>query len=217
MFTGIVQGRCRVRLRRRAPNLLQIAVVMPEEMREGLVSGASVAINGVCLTVTGQEPEGVHFDLMADTLAQTTLGALRDGDEVNVERSARQGDEIGGHWVSGHVDGRARIVAQQREENLFRVRYRPPAELMKYLLRKGFVAINGCSLTIAGVDRAAGWFEVGYIPETLRVTTHGALEVEDEVNLEVDRQTQAIVATVERLLRDDPQWLAALAGDRPPA
>lgn len=202
MYTGIVQAGCAVIDIDRQPNLWRITVAIPESLRAGLTIGASVAADGVCLTVTGWEERGVHFDLMAETLRLTTLGELEVGALVNVERSARQGDEIGGHLLSGHIDGTAAIIAIERQANLHRVRYQPPARLMKYLLPKGFVALNGCSLTLAAVDREQGWFEVSFIPETLRVTNHGTLDVGQSVNLEVDRQTQAIVDTVERVLAE---------------
>lgn len=210
MYTGIVQAACEVTVKERRHHLVRIGVAIPVNLRERLMIGASVAADGVCLTVTGWDERQVDFDLMSETLALTTLGQLQDGQRVNIERSARQGDEIGGHLLSGHIDGTAAIIAVEAGPDLRRVRYQPPSHLMKYLLPKGFVALNGCSLTIAAVDREAGWFEVSFIPETLRVTTHSGLDVGDRVNLEVDRQTQAIVDTVENVLRDNPEWARQL-------
>lgn len=192
----------------RVAHRLRLAVALPGHLRNALAIGASVAVDGVCLTVTGWDDDAVHFDVVEETLQRTTLGQRVAGDRVNVERSVRQGDEIGGHLLSGHVDGVATLVAVTRQEDLQRVRYAPPAALMKYLLMKGFVALNGCSLTIAAVDPEAGWFEVAYIPETLRATNHGLLAAGDVVNLEVDRQTQAIVETVERVLAANPRFMA---------
>jgi len=189
-----------VRAARTEPGLLRLQLALPEGLDQQLTQGASIAVDGVCLTVTGWQGQVVHFDVMAETLARTTLAERRPGDRVNVERSLRQGEEIGGHPVSGHVDGTAEILAVDQGENDWRVRYRPPAGLLKYLLPRGFVALNGCSLTVAAVEAAEGWFEVAYIPETLRATVHGELGRGDRVNLEVDRQTQAIVDTVERVL-----------------
>lgn len=205
MFTGIVQGLCPVERAVNQDGLLRLLLALPGDLGEGLVRGASVSVDGVCLTVTGLGAEGVAFDVMAETLALTTLAALREGSLVNIERSARQGAEIGGHLVSGHIDGTAGIIAVERAEGLHRVRYRPPPRLLGYLFHKGFVALNGCSLTIAALDRAAGWFEVSYIPETLQATNHGRLLPGDQVNLEVDRQTQVIVDTVERVLAEHPR------------
>ena len=207
MFTGIVQAACPILSVMRKPSLHTIGIAMPPALSEGLSTGASVAIDGVCLTVTGRDELQVYFDLMADTLRSTTLANLSEGSRVNVERSMRQGDEIGGHPLSGHVDATASIMTVERQPNIHRVRYQPPPRLMKYLLPKGFVALNGCSLTIAAADAAEGWFEVSYIPETLRVTTHGDLGPGDAVNLEVDRQTQAIVETVERIMASHLQSL----------
>lgn len=208
MFTGIVQGMAVVHGVECVAHRLRLAVALPGHLRNALAIGASVAVDGVCLTVTGWDDDAVHFDVVEETLQRTSLGQRVAGDRVNVERSVRQGDEIGGHLLSGHVDGVATLVAVTRQEDLQRVRYVPPAALMKYLLMKGFVALNGCSLTIAAVDPEAGWFEVAYIPETLRATNHGLLAVGDVVNLEVDRQTQAIVETVERVLAANPRFMA---------
>jgi riboflavin synthase len=140
---------------------------------------------------------------MAQTLALTTLGALREGSRVNVERSARSGVEIGGHVLSGHVDAQVRITAIRRPENNHVIRFAVPAPWMKYLFAKGFVALNGASLTIADCGResdGSGWIEVWLIPETLRMTTFGEKAEGDAVHLEIDRQTQVIVETVERVL-----------------
>ena len=125
---------------------------------------------------------------------------LTVGDRVNVERSARQNDEIGGHLLSGHVDGMADIVEIERRENNWKAFYQLPVSLKKYVFRKGFVAVNGCSLTVVDMDDKSGIFSINFIPETLRATTHGEREPGDRVNIEVDRQTQVIVDTVERVL-----------------
>lgn len=202
MYTGIVQALCPVGAARHEGGLLHLAVTLPSWLLGGLARGASVGVDGVCLTVTEIDADQVHFDVMAETLALTTLSGVSEGSRVNVERSASQGAEIGGHLLSGHVDATVEIIAIERGEGLCRVRYRPPQALLKYLFHKGFVALNGCSLTIALLQREEGWFEVSYIPETLRVTNHGLLGVGDRVNLEVDRQTQAIVDTVERVLAE---------------
>jgi riboflavin synthase len=191
----------------RSTGLQQLVIALPAPLAEGLVVGASVGVDGVCLTVTGLQARQVSFDVMAQTLSLTTLGELAAGDAVNVERSASQGAEIGGHLISGHIDGCAEIIAIHTPANNRVLRLRPPPALMKYLLNQGFVGLNGCSLTLAAVDREQGWFEVHLIPETLRITTFAAKRVGDRINLEVDRQTQAIVDTVERVLRDNPGLL----------
>ncbi len=205
MFTGIVQGVYTVVDVQREPGLLRLAIDLPPTMTEGLVRGASVALNGVCMTVTEIDDVGVHFDAMQETMMTTTLGSLKQGDKVNVERSARMNAEIGGHIVSGHIDATAEVVAIDEAANNRFVTYQLPLALGKYVLQKGFVAVDGCSLTVAGVDHDRAQFTVAFIPETLRATMHSQRGIGDRVNIEVDRQTQAIVDTVERVLsqRDD--------------
>ena len=171
-------------------------------LRDGLEIGASVGLNGVCMTVTRIENDRVHFDAMQETLSLTTLGQLAVGDLVNVERSAKQGAEIGGHLISGHVDGRAVVTAVERSENNLTLFFQLPKTLVKYVFRKGFIGLHGCSLTVASMDSSRGVFSVCLIPETLRSTNLGALSVGAEVNIEVDRQTQVIVDTVERVLAE---------------
>ncbi len=207
MFTGIVQGSFPLQNIERKPGLCTLSFEFPTPLLADLAIGASVAVDGVCLTVTVIEDNTVYFDVMQQTLSTTTIGALEKGDKVNLERSAKQGVEVGGHIVSGHVDGCAEVVAIEQPENNRFVTYRVPADNMKYLFSKGFVGLNGCSLTIAEIDKEAHTLTVCYIPETLRVTTHGEKAVGDKVNFEVDRQTQAIVDTVENFLADNPDIL----------
>lgn len=208
MFTGIVQAAVPVVALIERPQLVTLTLELPERLCAGLAIGSSVAVNGTCLTITGFEGRLVHFDAMLETLRVTNLGRLAVGDRVNVERAARHGDEIGGHVLSGHVHGLAEIIRIERPENNHEVVFRAPAALMKYLLPKGFVALNGCSLTIGRVE--GDTFDVWLIPETLRATTYGELPVGALVNLEIDAQTQAIVDTVERVLAG--RGLPAAAG-----
>lgn len=208
MYTGIVQGRFALASVERKPGLHRFCIELPQQLREDLTIGASVGVDGVCLTVTTIEQEKVFFDVMQQTLSLTTLGGLSAGDEVNVERSAKQGVEIGGHLISGHVDGTAEIVAIEQPENNCFITYRVLADKMKYIFPKGFIGLNGCSLTVAEVDKAKHTFKVCFIPETLRVTTHGMKVVGDRLNFELDRQTQAIVDTVESFLLANPKLLS---------
>jgi len=212
VFTGIVQGSCPVvRIEDRAGNRT-LTVALPAGLRDGLAVGASVSVAGVCLTVTGFDRMGVTFDAIKETQERTTLGRLHQGDRVNVERSARAGDEIGGHEVSGHVDGTAEIAAVDREPGRHVLTFRAPRQLLRYVFPKGFVALDGCSLTVVDVDRAAaprddadsgaGTFTVHLIPETLRMTTFGEKRAGDRVNLEIERRTQAIVDTVRDVVRE---------------
>lgn len=201
LFTGIVQGLKRI-LQIEEQTHLRRLVIGLDELADGLSLGASVAVNGTCLTVTSVDGAAVSFDVIAETLALTNLGALRKGSIVNVERSFRIGEEVGGHIVSGHVSGTAiveRIDERENERNLY---FRAPPGCMKYLLHKGFVALDGASLTIASVDRDVDQISVCLIPETIARTTLGHVVRGDRVNIEVDAQTQAIVETVERVLAD---------------
>jgi riboflavin synthase len=198
MFTGIVQGRAAVRQVRDEGGLRALVLGFPAGAVAGLVPGASVSVAGTCLTAVRIDGEEVRFDCIAETLARTTLGALAVGDAVNFERAARIGDEIGGHLLSGHVMDAA-VVRERREvdQNLtLAFDLRP--EVLRYVLPKGYVAIDGCSLTVGQVDPRG--FEVHLIPETRRVTTLDALRPGDRVNVEVDAATQAVVDTVERVL-----------------
>lgn len=210
MYTGIVQGSYALQQVIETPGLTTLVVEFPPVLLEELTIGASVGFDGVCLTVTVIDGSQVSFDVMQQTLDVTTLGGVKAFDKVNVERSAKQGVEVGGHIVSGHVDGMAEVVKIEEPENNRFVTYRVPPEKMKYLFDKGFIALNGCSLTMAKVDREACEFTVCYIPETLRVTTHGLKQLGDKVNFEVDRQTQAIVDTVENMLKSNPELLKGL-------
>ena len=198
MFTGIVKGLFPVGGVKKHSDLLQYFVSLPETMRMGLEVGASVAIDGVCQSVVQIEGDQVWFDAIEETLQRTTLDQLYVGRRVNVERSARLGDEIGGHLLSGHVFGRARISKIKALENHSQFFFECDPTWMKYLFTKGYVALDGASLTL--VDVQPGEFSVHLIPETLRVTTLGFKKVGDEVNVEFDSQTQAIVDTVERVL-----------------
>jgi riboflavin synthase len=209
MFTGIVQGQFPVASVEQQPGLNTLVFELPVALLQGLEIGASVAIDGVCLTVTAIAGAAVSFDVMQQTLSVTTLGELASADRVNLERSAKQGVEIGGHIISGHVDGCAEVVDIERPENNCFIRYQVAAETMKYIFAKGFVGLNGCSLTVADVDSSTNSFRVCYIPETLRVTTHGDKVVGQRLNVEIDRQTQTVVDTVERFLLANPQWGAA--------
>ncbi|MDP6374660.1 MAG: riboflavin synthase subunit alpha [Pseudomonadales bacterium] len=201
MFTGIVQGLKPVSgvIDEQALRRLDIDL---GDLAGGLQTGASVAVNGTCLTVAAIGDHSVRFDVIQETLDNTNLGTLRTGSRVNVERSFRLGDEVGGHILSGHVSGVAVVVEVHEGENVRNLAFTVPRGLLKFLHYKGFVALDGASLTIASVDRERGQISVALIPETIARTTLGALVVGNQVNLEVDAQTQAIVETVERVLAD---------------
>ena len=182
MFTGIVRERGRVA----AFDGTRLSVETSTEAD----LGDSVAIAGVCLTVVGRENGSLAFDVVSETLARTTLGSLAAGDEVNVEPSLRAGDPLGGHLVQGHVDGVGRL--RERGELTW---FDAPAEIVRYCVEKGSIAVDGTSLTVAATDDEG--FAVALVPHTLEVTTLGALAPGDRVNLEVDM----LAKYVERLAR----------------
>lgn len=198
MFTGIVQTKLPVAEVLKAEGLTTFVFEFNDKLLEGLETGASVAINGTCLTVRSIDGHRVCFDAIAQTLNVTNLGQIEPGTVVNLERAAKYGDEIGGHVVSGHVMDQVRVTEVVDSANNRVVWMQRPEALAPYLLDKGFVALNGCSLTIAEVkdDR----FAVHLIPETLEVTVFGDIVAGDWVNLEIDAQTQAVVDTVRRLI-----------------
>lgn len=200
MFTGIVQGTAEVVIVDEKENFKTHTLSLCNALREGLTIGASVAHNGCCLTVTKIDGDRVSFDLMQATLEQTNLGLLQVGDRVNVERAAKFGDEIGGHSMSGHISLTAEIVDIIASSNNRTLWFALPETAMKYVLRKGYIGIDGCSLTIGEVEK--GRFCVHLIPETLTRTLFGERKVGDRVNIEFDPQTQAIVDTVERVLEN---------------
>lgn len=213
MYTGIVQGNFNVVSVLKKPGLHTIVVALDPERTRDLQIGASVAVDGVCLTVTAQHGDKVSFDVMQQTLQQTTLGDLLPGVPVNIERSARYGDEIGGHGISGHIDAAVEIVAVVMTENNCELSFKLPPSIQPYVFQRGFIGLNGCSLTVAEMDRDAGVFKVCLIPETLRVTTFSDKQVGDRVNLELDRQTQAIVDTVRNYLGDNKDLLRTLLAE----
>ncbi|BDH46147.1 riboflavin synthase subunit alpha [Salmonella enterica subsp. enterica serovar Choleraesuis] len=208
MFTGIVQGTAKLVSIDEKPNFRTHIVELPEDMLEGLETGASVAHNGCCLTVTEINGSHISFDLMKETLRITNLGDLKVGDCVNVERAARFNDEIGGHLMSGHIMTVADVVKIVTSENNRQVWFKlQDPSLMKYILHKGYIGIDGISLTVGEVT--ATRFCVHLIPETLQRTTLGAKKLGDKINIEIDPQTQAIVDTVERVLAARESAIAA--------
>jgi riboflavin synthase len=187
VFTGIVSDVGEV-LDIRPIGALRRLVIGCAYDPASIALGASIATAGVCLTAVSAEPSNrgarVAFDVGAETLAVTTLGGWRAGDKVNLERALKVGDELGGHMVSGHVDGVAEIVARRDFDGMTHLTFRAPAALAKFIAVKGSVALDGTSLTVNAV--AGDTFEVLLIPHTLAVTTWGARKVGDRVNIEVD-------------------------------
>jgi riboflavin synthase len=193
MFTGIVTHRGKVTSARNRAGLLELEVSAPEIARE-LHRGDSVAVNGVCLTATTTSRRRFSAQVMGETLARSTLEGLRKGSVVNLELPARLADRLGGHLVQGHVDGVVRVVRVEVADGARRIWFEAPDEVLRYLVHKGSVALDGVSLTVVEVGRAT--FQVAIIPHTLKETTFGALEVGSAVNAEVD----VVSKYVERLM-----------------
>jgi riboflavin synthase len=188
MFTGLVTDVGEVRsVKPRADNLHRITIFC-RYPRADIAQGASIACSGVCMTVvdSGEEDGRTWFavDAAAETLALTTVGRWRHGDHVNLERSLKLGDELGGHLVAGHVDGLATVIAREDMTDMARFGLRVPAVLSRFIAPKGSVALDGVSLTANEVE--GDTFSVLIIPHTLQVTTFGALATGSDVNLEID-------------------------------
>ena len=198
MFTGIVQATCEVAAIHKKDGLNTIEIAMPLHLKENLQRGASVANNGVCLTVTEMADDRVFFDVMEETLRLTNLANLSVGSKVNIERSLTYGSEIGGHVLSGHVHTQARVAEVSHTSSHFDIRLEVEPKWMNYILYKGFVGVNGCSLTVGEVSESG--FMLHLIPETLEITNLDEASVGTMLNIEIDSQTQAIVDTVERVL-----------------
>lgn len=202
MFTGIVKGRGQVRRIEDKENFRSLELLLPEGSRSGVEVGASIAVDGVCLTVTGYTDTTATFDIIHETLQRTTLGELTVGAEVNIERAAREGVEIGGHPLSGHIDCVCQVSGVERSENNVTLTFTVPPPYIRYIFSKGYIGLNGTSLTVCNVDRAAGTFQVWLIPETLRITTFAEKAHGARINLEVERTTQVIVDTVRQFLTE---------------
>ena len=196
MFTGIVEERGRVRERTEAGGLVRLTIDC-ERCLGGLRPADSISVSGCCQTVVQADDRGFAVEVMPQTLRLTTLGDLRPGDEVNLERSLKVGDTLGGHLVFGHVDGVGEVTRIVEEGADWRVTVRVPAGLERYLAPRGSMSLDGVSLTIAGAGPDT--FEVALIPTTLRITTAGAYRVGTRVNLEVDvlaRYLERMMATM---------------------
>ena len=199
MFTGIVQGLANVHSIEKGEAVWTFAIDLPNTA--GLERGASVAVNGVCLTATEMDGDRVWFDVINETLERTNLSSVQAGDDVNVERSLKMGDELGGHLLSGHIMGLGQLTQRTEVGEGVDFTVEAPASMMKYIHEKGYIGLNGASLTIGAVE--ANRFQIHLIPETLRLTTFGTLSEGHDVNIEIDAMTQTIVATVERMMKQE--------------
>lgn len=199
MFTGLVSDVGEIRSVKPTANNLHRVTIFCRYERAGIAQGASIACSGVCLTVvdTGEEDGRVWFavDAADETLRVTTVGRWRHGARINLERSLKVGDELGGHLVAGHVDGIARVIARENMTDMARFTLRAPHELARFIAAKGSVALDGVSLTVNTVT--GDDFSVLIIPHTLSVTTFGALAQGSDVNLEIDTMARYAARLIE--------------------
>ena len=199
MFTGIVQGLGVIKSIEEGDGIITFSVVCPDT--QDLIIGASVAIDGVCLTATSINGDLVTFDIIPETMERTTLGERTVDDNVNIERSLRYGDEVGGHLLSGHIIGRGLVTYSESVGEGAQLKIKAPPVIQKYIQTKGYIGIDGISLTLGEV--VENEFDLHIIPETLRLTTLGSKQAGDVVNIEIDSTTMMIVETVERLLKEN--------------
>lgn len=202
MYTGIVQACLPVNSVDQKEGLMTFSIAIPAAHRKDLETGASVAVNGVCFTVTRIETDVVTFDAIRETLELSNISELMPGTLVNIERSAKSDVEVGGHILSGHIVGTATVVDVEESPNNRRLTFDADPHWLKYVFEKGFLAVNGCSLTVAALDRDKCQFAINLIPETLERTNFKLLQPGDEVNIEVETQTQVIVETIERIMAE---------------
>ena len=175
---------------------LTLRIACAPAIKDGVEIKDSICVNGVCLTATAVDLDEITFDVIPETLQRSTLGSLEQGDAVNVELSMRLGDRMGGHFVYGHVDCAAKVSGLVREGQGMRMNVELPHQLARYICEKGYLSVDGVSLTVARV--AAGQFELALIPETLERTTLGARQIGDKVNLEIDPLARYASACVDQ-------------------
>jgi riboflavin synthase len=196
MFTGLVEAMGTIRERQEGGAGVRLYVEEAHVARDAPL-GASIAVSGVCLTVVEADANSLAFDVGPETLRCTNLGELRPGDRVNLERSLRAGDRLGGHIVQGHVDGVGRLIRREPQQDWETVWFSCDKTVGRYLVRKGSIAVDGVSLTV--VDAAPEAFSVALIPHTLRMTTLGAKQPGATVNLETDLFARMIVNYLDQL------------------
>ena len=196
VFTGIVEGTGIISKIAKKENLSTITVQTPFNFNEGIQVGASVCVDGVCFTVTQINQDSLEFDLIIETLKVTTFGGIEEKYIVNLERSMKLGDEFGGHIISGHVFDTATITKISEPENNYILTLNIDSNLQKYIFPKGYISLNGISLTIGEVNKNTNTFTVYLIPETLRLTNLIHKLVGDSINIEIETQTRNTVDTI---------------------
>ncbi|HIC50975.1 MAG: riboflavin synthase [Candidatus Thalassarchaeum betae] len=197
MFTGIVQGTGEVTSISDGGTVRRFSIEM-SGLSDELGMGASVSVDGVCLTVSGMEGSVVDFDAIPETLERSTLGGLCVGDAVNLERALRMGDELGGHVLSGHVMATAEVLGRSEVGEGVDMEISVSSDIRPFVMEKGYIAVDGISLTVGRVRAES--FDVHLIPETLERTTIGSKSESSLVNIEVDPMTQAVVETISRMM-----------------
>jgi len=202
VFTGIVEGTGLVTKVDSSKNLTKISIQMPVDFSNGIRIGASVCVDGVCLTVSSISVNELSFDVIIETLNVTTFNEIKINDVVNVERSMKLGDEIGGHILSGHVSTTAVISEIDNPENNHIISFLTDSETIRYIFPKGYIALNGVSLTVGDVNKSNKTFNVYLIPETLRLTNLGSKTVGDKINLEIETQTRNMVDTISEINKE---------------
>ena len=202
VFTGIVEGTGLVTKVDSSKNLTKIVIQMPVDFSNGIKIGASVCVDGVCLTVSSINENELSFDVIIETLNVTTFNEIKVNDVVNVERSMKLGDEIGGHMLSGHVSTTASISEIDNPENNHIISFLTDSETIRYIFPKGYIALNGVSLTVGDVDKSNKTFNVYLIPETLRLTNLGSKIAGDKINLEIETQTRNMVDTISEINKE---------------
>ena len=198
MFSGIVQEAGKVIGFVKEKDIFNLSIECSSEFISDLKKGASISVDGVCLTVKDENPEILRFDLVEETIKRTNFQNIKTGDNVNLERSLKMGDEIGGHPVAGHIDGISKVISIDKRDQSWDVKFSVEPFMHDYMLHKGYVAINGCSLTVGEVSNES--FMIHLIPETLSITNLFQLEQDSVVNIELDQNTIIIADTVKKYL-----------------
>ncbi len=198
MFSGIVQEIGKVKEFVKEKDIYNLSIDCSSDLLSNLKKGSSISVNGVCLTVKDSNPEMLRFDLVEETIKRTNFQIIKAGDNVNLERSLKIGDEIGGHLVSGHIHGTSKVISMDIRDESWDVEFSVEPFMHDYILHKGYVAINGCSLTVGEVSSES--FMINLIPETLSITNLFQLQQNSIVNVELDQNTVVIADTVKKYL-----------------
>ena len=200
MFTGIVSGKGYVQKIVKSKDCISLIIKAPKGFSKNLTKGASVSVNGVCLTVKKGKTDILEFDVIEETLQKTNLKDISKSSKVNLERSMTAKTEIGGHLVSGHIHGTGEVLKVVNRQTTKDLQIKIPTSLREYFFYKGYVALNGCSLTIGKVLKTS--FYIHLIPETVSVTTFKDIKKGDLINIEIEQATINTVETVKRVMSE---------------